>query len=186
MYSAINQAFWATIDEGLLPLKEDNHNEFDYTFVDSFASKFNYTDICKNEVECRDNTNYMPSYFKKYNSLQGKEFGSYAFSYYGFRLLSGEVIMFGHDHSGLCISVDLNSYINGPNVLGKDVFVMMIRKYYPVEFLPLGSGFTYNKNLDGDECKCGKEYGAASGSYITTDDGVVSGGCCSAYYLLEK
>jgi len=202
MYSVISQAYLSTIAEGYQPCNPTAdrgrtcpdrgiidsgtwtfQTALNTEFLDKFTSKFNYTDICKGEAICRDKTKYMPSYYRRYKTLKGGTVGAYNNGSYGFRLVSGEVIMYGASHGGPWISVDLNSYENGPNVVGKDVFIM---KAYDTGIKALGSKGTFNIDYNGDECLCGKEYGVETNSYYAGGAGfgeVISGGCCSAVYL---
>ena len=59
-------------------------------------------------------------------------------------------------------------------------------KVYYNTLRAMGAEGTFNEANNGNVCKCGKDYGLASGPYYAGGDGigeVASGVCCSAYYL---
>ena len=56
---------------------------------------------------------------------------------------------------------------------------------------PIGADGTFNKNVNGETCECGKEYGVESaqgflGSSDLLNGTQLSGACCSYKYLTEK
>ena len=99
-------------------------------------------------------------------------------------LADGSVIYFG----GLTapfISVDVNGFEKGPNVVGKDLFAVMLNEDW---IRPIGAEGTFNKSSNGETCKCGKEYGLAQaqvflGSGTLLNGEAISGACCSYEYL---
>lgn len=105
---------------------------------------------------------------------------------YSALLADGSVLYFGGHATGF-ISVDVNGFGKGPNVLGKDLFVAMVNDEW---IRPLGAEDTYVK-IDNKECECSKNYGdSGAQGYLGSGDllhgRMISGGCCSAVYLKEK
>ena len=90
---------------------------------------------------------------------------------------------------GPWIVVDVNNFQKGPNQFGRDVFVIKLTsdiKKGEHYIKAMGAEGTFDKTYNGNVCMCGKDYGLASGSYYAGEQGVrevVSGVCCSAYYL---
>ena len=102
-------------------------------------------------------------------------------------LQDGSVIYFG-GHGAPMISVDVNGFQKGPNVVGRDMFAIMLNENW---IRPIGADGTFNKNVNGETCGCGKEYGIekaqgflGSGDLLTGTQ--LSGACCSYKYLTEK
>ena len=101
-------------------------------------------------------------------------------------LADGSVIYFGGYATGM-ISVDVNGFGKGPNVLGRDLFVVMVNEDW---IRPIGADETFDKNANGDICKCSKDYGVERGQGILGSSNllngrVLSGACCSATKLYE-
>jgi len=182
-------------------------------FVEKFVSHLNVIDSCSSN-EAYGNTYRCVNYYRKwlgthsgacsfYGTLQtpspgegiapascrtssGKnpfwqaaDFGSFAVL-----LSDGSVIYFGGYATGW-ISVDVNGFAKGPNVLGKDFFTVMVNDEW---IKPLGADGTFYKPVNGDKCECSKDYGISSsqgflGSSDLLHGRMVSGGCCSAVYL---
>lgn len=99
-------------------------------------------------------------------------------------LLDGSVIYFGGYATGM-ISVDVNNFTKGPNVLGRDLFVVMVNDDWAK---PLGADGTFNVSANGPTCKCSKDFGSVSGQgFLGSSDllngKVLSGVCCSAAKL---
>lgn len=197
MYSAINQAFIQTIQEGYVPcpinsynrscdeiLAWPRHTEMDITFIEKMADKFNISEVCTS-AECHHNgTVWAPDYYRRYNTLAGGKVASYNLSTYRVRLATGELIMFGGTHGGPWISVDVDGFGKGKDTVGKDLFII---KVYDKFLRPMGAQNTYGTNEFPNGCGCSKDIGEKTSSYIsdTAGQGVVSGACCSAYYLLN-
>ena len=103
-------------------------------------------------------------------------------------LKDGSVIYFGGYATGW-ISVDVNSFSRGPNVLGRDFFTLMLNDSW---IKPLGADGTFSKSANGAEkCECSRTAGAESGQGFLGQSDLLhgmplSGGCCSAYYLYAK
>ena len=102
-------------------------------------------------------------------------------------LQDGSVIYFG-GHGAPMISVDVNGFQKGPNVVGRDMFAIMLNENW---IRPIGADGTFNKNVNGETCECGKEYGVESaqgflGSTDLLNGTQLSGACCSYKYLTEK
>ncbi len=102
-------------------------------------------------------------------------------------LQDGSVIYFG-GHGAPIIAVDVNGFQKGPNVVGRDMFAIMLNENW---IRPIGADGTFNKNVNGETCGCGKEYGIekaqgflGSGDLLTGRQ--LSGACCSYKYLNEK
>lgn len=101
-------------------------------------------------------------------------------------LADGSVIYFGGHTTGF-ISVDVNSFGKGPNVLGRDLFAVMVNEDWAK---PLGAEGTYNTGRNPYPCKCSKDYGVESGQgFLGSSDllngSMLSGACCSAIKLIE-
>lgn len=101
-------------------------------------------------------------------------------------LADGSVIYFGGYATGL-ISVDVNGFQNGPNVVGRDLFVVMVNDDW---IKPIGAEDTFSTSANGKTCECSKDYGAerAQGFLGSTDlfgGKMLSGVCCSATKLLR-
>ena len=102
-------------------------------------------------------------------------------------LQDGSVIYFG-GYAAPIIAVDVNGFQKGPNVVGRDMFAIMLNENW---IRPIGADGTFNKNVNGETCGCGKEYGIekaqgflGSGDLLTGRQ--LSGACCSYKYLNEK
>ncbi|MFR1671367.1 MAG: hypothetical protein ACLSWI_00290, partial [Candidatus Gastranaerophilaceae bacterium] len=201
MYSAINQAFNKSISEGYIPCDKNERNlscidqvvwtrqtKMNDEFIYRMLSNFNVTNVCNTtgNTNCNRFPNWAVSYGNTPKTLKGGSVGSYNFHYIEGRLATGELIMFGDSHGGPWISVDVNGFRKGPDKIGKDIFIM---KVYDDFIRPLGAEGTFNKETNGEICGCGEEYGIEADPFLAQGAGageVVSGGCCSAYYLLEK
>ena len=99
-------------------------------------------------------------------------------------LADGSVIYFGGHATGI-ISVDVNGFSKGPNVVGRDVFAVMVNEDWAK---PLGAEGTFNTGANGTTCECSKDYGLESGQgFMGSSDllngQVLSGTCCSATKL---
>ena len=102
-------------------------------------------------------------------------------------LPDNSVIYFGGSAAPM-ISVDVNGFQKGPNVVGRDMFAIMLNENW---IRPIGADGTFNKNVNGETCECGKEYGVESaqgflGSTDLLNGTQLSGACCSYKYLTEK
>ncbi len=109
----------------------------------------------------------------------------YNFYNMAFLLKDGSVVYLGDLHGGPWISVDVNSAAKGPNQIGRDFFQISVRDK---KILPLGAEGTYDKSINGYKCECSKDVGAETMDYFAGAGGhgeIVSGGCCSAKYLIE-
>lgn len=112
-------------------------------------------------------------------SLSGMDFSKKAVL-----LADGTVIYFGGYATGI-ISVDVNGFEKGPNVVGRDVFAVMVNEDWAK---PLGAEGTFNTSANGKTCECSKNYGVESaqgflGSSNLLDGRMLSGTCCSATKL---
>lgn len=139
--------------------------------------------------------------YTRYKALGGtKDLGSgytqYGISGYNFTNLAmlmndGAVIYVGGSHGGPWIVVDVNSFNEGPNEFGRDTFVIKIKDDLVLGrqwMKPMGAEGTYNKSQNGDICECTGAKGVKTATYLAGQSGngeVVSGICCSAYYLLK-
>lgn len=99
-------------------------------------------------------------------------------------LADGSVIYFGGHSTGF-ISVDVNSFGKGPNVLGRDLFAVMVNEDWAK---PLGAAGTFNTSANGQTCECSKDYGLERGQgFLGSSDllngQMLSGACCSATKL---
>ena len=99
-------------------------------------------------------------------------------------LADGSVIYFGSSKTGM-ISVDVNGFTKGPNVVGRDVFAVMVNEDWAK---PLGADGTFNVSANGKTCECSKDYGLVSaqsflGSTDLLNGTMLSGACCSAKKL---
>ena len=99
-------------------------------------------------------------------------------------LADGSVIYFGGSATGM-IFVDVNGFVKGPNVVGRDLFAVMINEDWAK---PIGATGTFNPSANGQICECSKDYGSVtaqsflgSGNHI--DGQMISGACCSATKL---
>lgn len=203
-YSVISQAYTQTVNEGYEPCTKnyygcpdtailkankvstyfwyDKAEGITEEFKTQFISKFNGVIICNNSNNCKTNSYVHPSKIRP-KTLAGNIFSTYNWSGTRFKLPTGELIMFGGTHGGPWLSVDVNGPENGPNVFGRDMFVM---KLYDTSVKPMGAEGTFNPKTNGDECLCGKEYGLKDANYFGGAAGageVASGACCSAVYL---
>lgn len=170
-------------------------------FVEEFLKNFEVIDFCYGSStndptgkNCANNkkNSWQGITFSDvgtgYKTLAGGYFNAYNMNYKVVLLKNGAVIYFGKSHGGPWISVDVNGYKKGPNVIGRDFFVA---KSNGVKLLPLGADESYNKNVNGQLCECSKNMGAEDANYFIQvgnpgSGTVVSGGCCSAYYLYSK
>ncbi len=99
-------------------------------------------------------------------------------------LMDGSVIYFGGHKTGM-ISVDVNNFTKGPNVLGRDLFVVMVNEDWAK---PIGADGTFSVGSNGPTCKCSKDSGVVSGQgFLGSSDllhgKMLSGVCCSATKL---
>ncbi len=81
--------------------------------------------------------------------------------------------------------IDNKSGKKGPNVVGRDVFAVMLNEDWAK---PLGADGTFNTSANGKTCECSKNYGLESaqgflGSSNLLDGRMLSGTCCSAVKL---
>lgn len=210
-YSIISQAYAQTVNEGYEPCTRGhvgcpdvaelgkmynnnvNNPHYQYFLYDKaegireefktqFISKFNGAIICDASNNCKTNSYVHPSKIRP-KTLAGNIFPSYNWSGTRFKLPTGELIMFGGTHGGPWLSVDINGPENGPNVFGRDMFVM---KLYDTSVKPMGAEGTFNPKTNGNECLCGKEYGNSGTVYFGGAAGAgeaAPGACCSAIYL---
>ncbi len=203
-YSIISQAYAQTVNEGYEPCTKEHYGcpetsvlkankvtvYFWYDkaeaiteeFKTHFISKFNGAIICNNSNNCKTNSYIHPSKIRP-KTLAGNIFPSYNWSGTRFKLPTGELIMFGGTHGGPWLSVDVNGPENGPNIIGRDMFVM---KLYDTSVKPMGAEGTFNPKTNGNECLCGKEYGNSGTVYFGGASGAgeaAPGACCSAVYL---
>ena len=121
---------------------------------------------------------------KKYNGVD-RPVSTYNIINMAFLLKDGCVVYLGDLHGGPWISVDVNGAANGPNQIGRDFFQISVRDK---KILPLGAEGTYDKSVNGEKCECSKDFGAETMLYFAGAGGhgeIVSGGCCSAKYLIE-
>lgn len=113
---------------------------------------------------------------------------SFDFSKFAALLEDGSVIYFGGRATGW-ITVDVNGFDKGPNIVGKDVFAAMVNDKW---IKPLGATDTYDQNTNGNNCECSDAWGNKNFSQGFLGSGdllhgrMVSGGCCSAIYLYKK
>jgi len=195
MYSVINQAFLQTINEGYAPCKANGYNascidsltwirqmDMDTEFVNQMMKKFNVIKYCGPETFGKADYTCGPSYYITYKTLAGGNLGSYNFSSGYYWLATGELIMIGGN--GPWISVDVDGFGKGKDTMGKDLFTI---KVYDNILRPMGAQNTYKTSQFPDGCGCSKDIGEKNGNYISDSfgQGVVSGACCSAYYLLN-
>jgi len=154
----------------------------DETFIKKMSEKFKISETCGYNKTCYHRTTpWVPGAGANYKTLAGGSLPSYNFSDYKIRLITGELIMFGGGLGGPWISVDVDGFRNGKDTIGKDVFIMRV---FDDALLPLGAKGTFNTKANGENCGCSKDEGAVKGTYIDNIYAqVVSGGCCSAYYL---
>lgn len=200
MYSTLSQAYIKTINEDISPcprvvsgkcfFASTTSLAFNADFLNAFAKNLNAEILCGNAALLTGNstnikqcssTDGVYNYFIPFKSLAGGNVGCYGTSQMIMRLPTGEHIMFGWGHQGSLISVSLNGFGKGENMLGKEIFVM---KAYPYTLKPMGADSTFDKNMNGNICKCGKEYGSVTAVYFEQQE-LPSGTCCSAYYLTK-
>jgi len=176
-------------------------------FVDALREKLNPVDECwgwdvGSEYICwnfglKDRRTLHPWAYgyangSVYTTLKNKGMSAYNFEAVSFLLKDGSSVYLGGLHGGPWISVDVNNAAVGPNQIGRDFFqikVVQDRNSNTVKLLPLGADGSFNKAKNGDFCECSKKTGAETGPYfagLAGEDVVVSGGCCSAYYLYSK
>ena len=129
----------------------------------------------------------------RYKALGGTTgIKAYNFSYYVYLLNDGAAVHFGGSHGGFWVVVDVNNFTHGPNEFGRDVFVAKISSNIKNNrhiMKPMGAEGTFNKSVNGDVCECSKDKGVKTANYIAGQGGqgeVISGACCSAYYLYSK
>ena len=197
MYSVISQAYLQTIEEGYMPCQKNEHGytcvedltwtrntSFDSEFVNQLMKKFNVVKYCGPETGGKIDYTCGPSYFITYKTLAGGKLASYNLSEGYYWLATGELIMIGGTHGGPWISVDVDGFGKGKDILGKDLFTI---KAYDNYLRPMGAKNTFNQKEFGEECECSKDVGAKDSTYISNSQGdsVASGACCSAYYLLK-
>ncbi len=177
---------------------------FSEQFVDKFREILDPADECFNTIEPKcDNYGYedqsgkwygigagsagtiygtlkQPYIRSKQNPVAGYNLNSMAFL-----LKDGSVVYLGGLHGGPWISVDVNGAAQGPNQIGRDFFIISV---FNNKILPLGAEGTYNKDANNGKCECSKDAGTETMTYFAGQQGweeVVSGGCCSAEYLLK-
>ena len=175
-------------------------------FIEAFKQKLKIVDYCTDggekmcayyNDEAHKHGKYSWSGFlstaSRYKALGGSTtINSYNFNRYAFLLNDGAVVYFGGLHGGPWMVVDVNNANHGPNEFGRDVFVMKIYSNNLTnqhKIMPMGAEGTYNKAANGETCECSKDKGAKTGAYIAGESGageVISGACCSAYYLYTK
>ena len=127
----------------------------------------------------------------RYKSLAGGNINSYDVQGKAALLSNGAALYFGSSGSGLIILVDVNNYLNGPNVLGKDVYVITFMRasnqknvyIEELKFAPLGMPGTYGaSNPQYGSYGCSSDIGEKDSLYIYK----ASGAGCSYKYLSEK
>ncbi len=120
-----------------------------------------------------------------YNERNQTPVAVYSLANVAFLLKDGSVVYLGGTHGGPWISVDVNGAAQGPNQIGRDFFIISV---FNNKILPLGAEGTYNKDANNGKCECSKDAGTETMTYFAGAGGVgevVSGGCCSAEYLLK-
>lgn len=198
MYSVLSQAYIKAINEDHPPCPRvisekcvfdlSTSQAFNSDFLIAFAKNLNAKILCANRVlvddssiiQC-DSTNGVYNYFHHFKSLSGGEIGPYGTSAMIIQLQTGEHVMFGWSMQGSLVSVSLNGFGKGENRVGKEIFVM---KAFEKSLKPMGADGTFDKNRNGDVCKCGIEYGVDSATWFENQE-LPSGTCCSAYYLTK-
>lgn len=148
--------------------------EISRPLMDDFAEKL--VSSCKklnSGILCTDVTKNLVDYSASYKTLDGDTMHYYNLSYGNLSLNSGALIFFRmHDPNNGLIWVDVNGYQKGPNVVGKDLFGMIVNKE---KILPMGAPNTYAQN----SCNTTPKTCAGSGWHTSP----CAGAGCSAEYL---
>jgi len=189
------------------PLTEEFRNKMleqmsvvDYCMVTGQKACDNYTDWNPKSIKYK--WSGIANIYSRYKALGSKtkiknhraEYGVHAYNFnsYAYLLKDGAVVYFGDSHGGPWIVVDVNNFNKGPNEFGRDVFVINVysnNKTNKHWAKAMGAEGTFNKNINGETCECSKDKGVKSANYIAGGNGegeVISGACCSAYYLYSK
>lgn len=193
MYSLISQAYTKTIVDGYKPCQRIINNvcfdNFETDFLEAYQLNLNAKLLCAQpgtiedtSIKQCDSTDRVYNYFHHFKNLAGVDVGHYATNMRVLQLKTGEQVMFGNGGNGLLISVSINGYGKGENMLGKEIFVT---KAYDEALKPMGADGTFNKQLNGEVCKCGKDYGNKTSVPYFEYQELPSGVCCSAYYLTK-
>jgi prepilin-type N-terminal cleavage/methylation domain-containing protein len=196
MASVMSQAYNKTVnDTASTPV----HPNWEQDFIDRFMSNFTVIKKCNTPDTSNCYSAAKPgnlsgySYWQGvhstglfYQTLAGGSFNSYNLYNGSYLLNSGEILYWGGTHGGPWVSVDVNGFYKGPNVLGRDLFSM---KVVNGRLLPLGAEGTFSTAENGTECECSKDAGLETGNYLggggTGVGEVLSGGCCSSKYLYK-
>jgi len=160
---------------------------FSNEFIEAFIEELNPIDKCfPNIPKHCINKKWVRT--RNYTLLNkpNAEVAGYNYGAASLLLKDGSVVYIGGSHGGPWLSVDVNGPLNKPNQVGRDFFII---KVFQDKILPLGAQGTFNKQYNGEQCLCGEQYGLQTGNpYFAGEAGkreVISGGCCSAYYLLK-
>ncbi len=140
-YAILNNAFKMTVAENprMVVTTPENYNP-SKEFIDAMLSHLQVVDTCAaltsyDKNLCDNYSHYKDSQIKykwsgtanmysRYKTLSGGKLNAYDFSNKAALLKNGASIYFGGSHSGSTILVDVNNFNGGPNIIGKDVYVI--------------------------------------------------------------
>ena len=151
----------------------------------------NYSNNLENIIKYKWSAISASSTELRYKSLAGGKIFSYDVQGKAALLKNGAAVYFGSGGSGLTILVDVNNFEGGPNILGKDVYLITLKKVssqYNVYIEELGFAASGEQGTYGADNPqygsygCSVEIGQADSSYIN----MASGAGCSYKYLHEK
>lgn len=204
-YSVVNDAFKRVVERDVpvcafsgcraMGPQINNANDRDFyfsnDFLEAFIEELKPMDICYQNAEPKCDSkkiwvNVKSKSYGRYALLnKPKEFlNGYNWTSARFLLKDGSMIYMGGSHGGPWLSVDVNGANNGPNQVGRDMFII---KVFEDKILPMGAQGSFNTKSNGEKCLCGEQYGQqTAANYFAGEGGadkVISGGCCSDYYI---
>ena len=140
-YAILNNAFKMTVAENprMVVTTPENYNP-SKEFIDAMLSHLQVVDTCaavgRYDKNLCDNIEGLKdsqikykwsgtaNMYSRYKTLSGGKLNAYDFSNRAALLKNGASIYFGGSHSGTTILVDVNNFNGGPNIIGKDVYVI--------------------------------------------------------------
>jgi prepilin-type N-terminal cleavage/methylation domain-containing protein len=213
-YSLINNAFIQTLNEGYTCTYSTSGTctgGLGDEFIENMMSKFKVFNHCTGNSGDKACNYYNSSWwnehsttkwsgvaniYSRYKALGVKssqanntytEYGINAYNFYNhaYLLIDGAVVYFGASWEGPWIVVDVNNFQNGPNEIGRDVFIIKAysnNKTNQHWLKPAGAQDTPNwNNPNSGSSGCSKDIGQQTSNQIYN----AAGAGCSAKYLYE-
>ncbi len=200
-YSVVNDAFKRVVGRDVPvcafsgcramgpQINNANYSDFYFSndFLEAFIEELKPMDMCYNQAEPKCSTKIWTNLKNgSYHLLNKPKISVAYYNWYiaRFLLKDGSVVYMSGSHGGPWLSVDVNGPNNGPNQVGRDMFII---KVFEDKILPMGAQGTFNPAYHGEKCLCGEQFGLQiANPYFAGEGGkreVISGGCCSDYYI---